>query len=155
MATPTISIHILHTDTWTYMYHTWWRISLIWHDSQQGQCRLAGQNMSECFSWSVKLSFAKELSTRQSYHLLISKTHPSFTLISESQEEKIWVNINHVNINIIKQHFLLTNIQMFSRNSESYLKRHYHRMLWNSQSYRETESQSFSSSLSHRGLVWS
>lgn len=57
----------------------------------------------------------------------------------------------------ISRHFQdnLTNIPMFTRHSGSYLRRDYHRMLQNSQSCLETESQSCSPSPSHGGLVWS
>lgn len=137
-------------------------------DLQQGRLRLTGKNVSECLNWSVKISINVSLRLRRvtvlcppNCHLFNFKTQPQLSSISDSKGETfntfgiLLVYMSHVNINIIKQDFLLTNIQIFTRNSELYLKRDYHRMLCNSKSCLETENQSFSSSLSHGGLVWS
>lgn len=156
----------MHWHINTYAHHTQWKISLhmtcdMTCDLQQGRWRLTGSNISECLNWSVKISITVNLSVRQATILcpldcnLFSFTHrhtPSSPQFQKAKEIHltdlwyrwcIWV--------IIEQHFLLTNIQILTRNSECYLKRDYHRMLWNSPSCLETESQSFSFFIEPRG----
>lgn len=171
MVTLHISIHTLHTDTLTPMHiKPRGKYPSTWHDIWLTARSIEAdrQNISECLSWSVNISIAVSLIIHQaaiicllSCLLFSFKTHPQSTLISTSQVDTfkrcgtLLVCTCCVNINIIKRNFLLTNIQTLTRHSGCYLEWDYHRMLWNSRSCLETESQSFSSSLGHGGLVWS
>lgn len=142
-----------------------WKISLsmTWHDLQQGQSRLTGKNISECWDWSVKTSITVSLSDRphSCCHLFSLKTHPTmFGSTSDNPGETFTLDV-FMPLSFINKVSIL-NIFSLNRHTHRtrmrYSKKDYHRTFCSSfELLRNWESIIFFLSLSlcqPRGTSW-